>query len=211
MHWQAIFFDFDGVIADSVEVKVKAFARLFSSYGPAVQEAVVAYHLANGGMPRRQKLCYCLEHIAGQSCDEEKLEELNKAFSDLVVDGVVSSPLLDGVLPTLQLLQKKSIPAYIVSGTPQNEMQYVVEQKKISFYFTEVHGSPRQKPAILKDILIRHSYNPGRCLFVGDALADYRAARETEMAFLGIVAKERPSIFPEDVQISSTVCLPFSG
>ena len=32
--WQAVFFDFDGVILDSVDVKTQAFAAMFRAYGP---------------------------------------------------------------------------------------------------------------------------------------------------------------------------------
>ena len=38
---RAIVFDFDGVILDSVEIKTKAFARLFEEHGPDVQRQVV--------------------------------------------------------------------------------------------------------------------------------------------------------------------------
>ena len=67
--WQAVFFDFDGVIADSNAVKARAFAALFAPFGPTVQEAVVRYHLDNGGMPRLEKIRHCHTVIAGQPLD----------------------------------------------------------------------------------------------------------------------------------------------
>jgi len=33
---KTIFFDFDGVIADSVDIKTKAFAKLFKRYGDEI-------------------------------------------------------------------------------------------------------------------------------------------------------------------------------
>ena len=48
----ALIFDFDGVLADSVEVKTRAFAKLFQSYGPEIEDRVVKYHRNNGGMSR---------------------------------------------------------------------------------------------------------------------------------------------------------------
>jgi beta-phosphoglucomutase-like phosphatase (HAD superfamily) len=38
---QAVFFDFDGVILDSVDVKARAFSEMFRDYGPEVEKAVV--------------------------------------------------------------------------------------------------------------------------------------------------------------------------
>ena len=47
MQWQAVFFDFDGVILDSVNVKTHAFSQMFRKYGPEIEESVVRYHLEN--------------------------------------------------------------------------------------------------------------------------------------------------------------------
>ena len=46
---KAIFWDFDGVIADSVNVKTDAFYELYLPYGKNIAEKVKEYHLANGG------------------------------------------------------------------------------------------------------------------------------------------------------------------
>lgn len=209
LHWQAVFFDFDGVIAASTEVKVQAFTALFAPYGPAVQDAVVRYHLANGGLPRREKLRHCLEIIAKQATDDHQLDRMAQDFADLVVDKVVVASLIAGALPTLQHLHASSIPAFVVSGTPEDEMRLVVARKGLRPLFTGVYGSPRPKAEIIRDILGRFSFIPDQCLFIGDALADYRAAQETGLHFLGIVPDGQPSIFPEQVVTSSTVTLEF--
>ena len=203
----AVFFDFDGVIASSTEVKVKAFADLFAHFGPEVQEAVVCYHLANGGMPRHQKLSHCWQAIARQACDAEQLQRLGDTFAALVFEAVVAASLIDGALETLQLLQAIGCPAFVVSGTPHEEMNRIVQAKALQKFFLEVHGSPRTKPAILTDILSRYPYQPELCLFIGDALADYRAAQVSGMPFLGIVPTGAQSPFAHGVPVSSRVSL----
>ena len=204
---QAVFFDFDGVIASSTEVKVKAFADLFAPLGADVQKAVVRYHLANGGMPRHQKLSHCWQVIAGQAADAEQLQRLGDSFAGLVFEGVVAAPLIDGALETLRLLQAVGCPAFIVSGTPHEEINRIVRAKALQQFFLEVHGSPRTKPEILIGILRRYPYQPELCLFIGDALADYRAAQESGMPFLGIVPAGAQSPFADGVPVSSRVSL----
>ena len=58
-----IFFDFDGVIVDSNEIKSQAFYKLFESYNVTIAKKVLAHHENNIGMSRidkfRCKLC-CL-------------------------------------------------------------------------------------------------------------------------------------------------------
>jgi HAD superfamily hydrolase (TIGR01509 family) len=207
--WQAVFFDFDGVIAASTGVKVRAFATLFAMYGPAVQEAVVRYHLDNGGMPRQQKIRHCFETLAGQPVDEQTLSRMGRSFSELVLDEVIAAPLIDGALPTLQQLQADATPAFVVSGTPHEEMQRIVEGKGLQPYFVEVHGSPRPKAEIIRELTARYHYIPDKCLFIGDALADYRAANETGLHFLGITPKGQHSIFPEGTPVAARVQLTF--
>jgi phosphoglycolate phosphatase-like HAD superfamily hydrolase len=206
--WHAVFFDFDGVIADSTEVKVRAFATLFAPYGPEVQKAAIRYHLKNGGMPRHQKIHHCFETFVGQATTDAELNLAGQTFSALVLDEVVAAPFVSGALSTLQQLQQASIPAFVVSGTPGDELRLIVERKGLGSCFLEVHGSPRAKTAIVADILTRYKYRPEQCLFIGDALADYHAAQGTGLRFLGIVPAGRDSIFPEKVTLSSEVTLP---
>lgn len=205
--WQAVFFDFDGVIADSTAVKVRAFTALFAPFGPEIQEKVVRYHLENGGMPRLEKIRHCYEVFVGQPVDEVELSRLGQAFSAMVRDEVVAAPSISGALTTLQQLHHLAIPCFVVSGTPTEEMRDIVERKGLAPYFTEVHGSPPAKTAIVADLVDRYQLRPDHCLFIGDALADYRAALNTGLHFLGIVAKGTPSIFPASVATSPTVRL----
>jgi len=48
--WQAIIFDFDGVLVESGDLKTRAFADLYQSYGETVVSKVVRYHSLNGGL-----------------------------------------------------------------------------------------------------------------------------------------------------------------
>lgn len=192
----AVFFDFDGVIADTLAVKRAAMAALFAPHGQAVQDAVVRYHEAHGGMPRQEKLRHCMTQIAGQAIDDEALARLVKDFAALVFEAVVAAPLLDNVMPTLQALQQARIPAFVVSGTPEEEMRTVVRHKGLAPYFQEVFGSPRPKEEILRQVLHEARFAPPRCLFIGDALADWRAARACGLSFLGILSPGRDTPFP---------------
>ena len=205
MNWQSVFFDFDGVIVDSAPIKTAAFAAMFRSYGEAVEKAVVAYHLDHQGISRFDKFRYIYEHILNIPLDEQELKVLGSDFSRLVLEAVINAPYLPGVMETLIELQSLKIPAYIVSGTPEDEMKYIVQRRDLSLFFKGVYGTPRKKSEIVDIILRMEQYLPPKCLFIGDSLTDYDAARNHELCFLGIVMDSQNSPFPAGTWTSPMV------
>jgi len=205
MKWEAVFFDFDGVILNSVDVKTKSFAKMFREYGPEVEKKVVEYHLANGGVSRFDKFRYYYEEILNKPVNEKIIKKLSKQFSNLVVDGVLASPFISGAKESLENLKRKKTSCYVVSATPHEEINLIVEKKELKGYFEEIHGSPRKKWEICQEIIGRENYNPQNCLFIGDAMSDYEAAQKTGVNFLGIIPKSIHSPFPEGTKISSRV------
>ena len=59
---KAIIFDFDGTLIDSVEVKNRAFRKIFSKY-PEYSEELYNYHLNNNGASRVKKFNYLLDLV----------------------------------------------------------------------------------------------------------------------------------------------------
>ena len=53
-----IFFDFDGVIAESVSAKTEAFREMYSQYGEGISNQVVDYHVNHGCISRFEKFKY---------------------------------------------------------------------------------------------------------------------------------------------------------
>jgi HAD superfamily hydrolase (TIGR01549 family) len=184
--WQAFFFDFDGVLADSVEVKTKAFARLFEPFGPEVMARVVDHHRRYSGVTRVDKFRHYYREFLQQPLSEEDLAELCRRFARLVVDEVVAAPEIPGAEAFLRVAVGQ-LPLFVVSAAPEAELQEIVRSRKWSGYFREVRGAPRSKQENLASLLREYALSPERCLFFGDAEADYRAAQACGVAFIGIV------------------------
>ena len=203
--WQAVFFDFDGVILDSVDAKTQAFASMYRNYGTDIEKAVVEYHMAHGGVSRFEKFKYYHEQLLNKPVSEEELQELGTQFSDLALEKVLNALFIEGAHETLRELVEKNIPAFVVSGTPDEEIKLIVEKRGLSKYFREVHGSPRHKDELISDISQRFSLKPEKCLFIGDAMTDYKAAKATGVHFLGVVLSSESSPFPEGTNCSTIV------
>jgi HAD superfamily hydrolase (TIGR01549 family) len=202
---QAVFFDFDGVIVDSAPIKTAAFGALFRKYGPQVEKKIVDYHLKNQGVSRYDKIRYAYENVLNRPIDMDELAELGLKFSRLVIDDVISAQYLPGVIETLTELQSLAVPAYIVSGTPDEEMKYIAQTKKIDHHFMEIYGSPPGKTEILTSIINRNHYDSSRCLFLGDSKSDYDAANNTSVRFLAIAKDRQCSPFPIGIETYSSI------
>ena len=94
--YSAFVFDFDGVLADSVEVKTEAFSRLFELYGEGIQQQVVEHHRKNGGMTRAEKIRHYFDAFLGRPLDDHRLRTLCDDFANLVVDNVAAAAEMPG-------------------------------------------------------------------------------------------------------------------
>jgi beta-phosphoglucomutase-like phosphatase (HAD superfamily) len=186
MKYEAFFFDFDGVLADSMQVKTRAFARLFEAYGSEIEAKVVEHHLHHGGMSRMEKFRHYYRDFLGEPLSGQQMADLCQRFSQLVVDQVVAAPEIPGAGEFLRLCRNR-LPCFVVSATPEEEIINIVQRRGWTGYFREVRGAPAKKGENLDLLLRRYLINPEGCLFFGDAESDYRAARECGMPFLGIL------------------------
>jgi HAD superfamily hydrolase (TIGR01549 family) len=182
--------DFDGVIAESLPVKTEAFRRLFA-FAPAHVPAIIEFHRANGGLNRFEKIRYVYKNILKEALTEERFAELSRMYAALVVDGVIHSPFVTGAEEFFAEFCA-TIPLYISSATPEEEMRHIIRARKIDHCFRAVYGAPRPKEEAIRDILVREHAHPGTVVFVGDAVNDLRAARAAGVRFIGRLLADEP-------------------
>jgi phosphoglycolate phosphatase-like HAD superfamily hydrolase len=96
---------------------------------------------------------------------------------------VLDCPFVPGAEEALAALGTR-YPLFVASGTPQDELDRVVEARGLRGHFREVWGSPREKANILADIAARHELRPDQILFIGDGASDERAAAAAGTEFL---------------------------
>jgi len=195
---QAIFFDFDGVLAECMDVKTEAFAQLFQPYGEEIVKKVVKHHIENGGISRYKKIRYYYEEFLKRQISEKEVNEIAQKFSDLVVKKVIESDWVKGAKEFLEKYHKK-IDLYIISGTPQKELELIVKKRKMKKYFKGVYGTPITKPEHFRQIIAENNYNPKKVLYIGDSLSDMRDAGETKIPFLGRITQANEGFFPKYV------------
>ena len=147
--FKAIFFDFDGVILESSEIKTEAFSDLFAEF-PDKQEEIVNYHIKNAGISRYVKFKYFYNELLGQELSSEKEKELASKFSEIVFNKVMAAPFVSGAKEFLEE-NHQTYKFFVVSGTPQEELDLIVKNRGLQNFFLEVRGTPQSKQEIIED------------------------------------------------------------
>jgi HAD superfamily hydrolase (TIGR01549 family) len=185
---KAIIFDLDGVIIDSAEIKTRAFELLFADYPDKVGE-IVDYHKRNAGISRYIKFRYFYEKILGKSLSSAEEVELGEKFSRIVLEQILKAPFVPGAIEFLSR-NKNRYDFFIASGTPEEELKYIMAHRKLSHFFREIHGTPKSKEDIIKDVLDRYSFGREEVVFVGDAESDRASADKVGVFFIARITSD---------------------
>jgi len=180
---KAIFYDFDGVIKESTQIKTEAFYALYLPYGKQIAEKAVAHHIAHGGISRFEKFKHYHKEFLNIDLNEKIINELAEEFSKIVFQKVIECPYVKGAKKSITLL-KKEYKQYIVTGTPQNEIELILKALEINHLFDGVYGSPKNKIEISQQIKDLEHLNNNQVVFIGDATTDYNAAKHFKFNFI---------------------------
>lgn len=196
LRYDAIVFDFDGVLVESVDVKTRAFAALYEAHGKEVAAAVVAHHLAHGGLSRYEKFRHCHRAFLGREISAAEERALGERFSALVEDAVVAAAWIPGAHEFLEAWRGR-LPIYVASSTPEDELLRIVARRGMAQYFAGVRGAPATKGEIVAGFARAAGVAPSRVLMVGDSTTDYEGAVQAGADFIGIVPPSVPVFGPQ--------------
>ena len=138
LDYKIIFWDFDGVVKESVNIKTEAFAELFVKHGNDIVEKLTAHHISNGGMSRYKKIPLYASW-AGLTLDESQVIQYSNKFSELVVNKVINADWVPGVEEVLRSNFSKQ-KFVLISATPDDELKFIVESLNLTNCFDLIFG-----------------------------------------------------------------------
>ena len=196
MNIKNIFFDFDGVIAESVSAKTDAFEEMYLPYGKDIASKVVEYHKLHGGVSRYEKFKYFHKELLNEVINQEKVDELAIQFSNIVLDKVINS---DEVLGANYFIEKyyTKFQFWIITGTPTTEIELIAEKRKLTDFFIGLHGSPNNKRYWTENLIKKHNLKRNEIIFLGDATTDMDAADFSKTHFALRENEENKEIFKD--------------
>jgi phosphoglycolate phosphatase-like HAD superfamily hydrolase len=176
-----IFWDFDGVIKDSISVKTNAFSSLFLKYGDEIVSRIQQHHEANGGVSRYEKIPLYLTWAEG-CASPSQIELFCEKFSRLVMQAVIESPWVPGAREYLMRHYRDQY-FVLLTATPQGEIEKILEALGLSICFRKVFGAPAKKDEAMKAVLTNLDHSSLQALMIGDSEGDLKAAEANGVPF----------------------------
>lgn len=185
LKYKAIIFDFDGVLADSVDIKGKAFRKMYEHHGDEIADRVYDHHMKNGGVSRREKFVVYEKEFFDKDLSPAELEKMCQKFSDIVTSMVIEADEITGAAYFLEKYQEK-LPLHVASATPYDELIDIIRKRKMQGYFKSIKGSPAKKSDNILAILQDDGLEPEDVVMIGDSKTDYDAALTAGVDFIGV-------------------------
>jgi len=180
---KTIIFDFDGVLVESNNIKTEAFSALFQGKcSDEEHREIVRHHIDNLGVSRYKKFIHIYREILKKDIGQKELDDLSRSFSELVMEKVIAAPSVNGAMDFLS--RNREYECYIVSATPQGEINDIVRLRSMKEYFAGIYGSPKEKEELINDILAGGKHPAESTVYIGDGMNDYRAATKCGVRFI---------------------------
>lgn len=197
-----VVFDCDGVLLDSMPAKIEAFRRWVPEAHADLRAAFMQVVMDGFGRSRSAHIAHFYEGLLGQSPSPEFLESEVARFADLCDPLCADAPWRPGSIEFVKACQAAGIPSYVLSGTPQQPLETMLESTGGTALFDVIIGSPPAKPESLTRILREVGVSAERVVFVGDASADQVAALHVGAHFVYFPSEANPPLAPVVTEVS---------
>lgn len=184
--YHTLIFDCDGVVLNSNRVKTEAFRQAALAYGADAADALVSWHVANGGISRYRKFEHFLKNIVPKGTPGPNIDTLLARYAAIVRDGLMSCDAAPG-LHALRV-RTKSARWLIASGGDQAELRDVFQARRLADLFDGgIFGSPDTKETILdREMQSGNIRQPA--VFFGDSTYDHHVAHGAGICFVFVSA-----------------------
>ena len=176
--------DYDGTIVKSNDIKDEAFESILNDW-PLYKDKMISWHKTKDNIDRKEKFTYFVEKILKRGADRTLINQLVKRFSLLTKKKIIECPQVEGVIYFLNYFKNK-VPLYLLSATPQAELNEIVIKTNLDKYFNGIYGAPIDKSNVLNKIIFNEKINSNETVFFGDSISDQISAEKANVKFIGI-------------------------
>ena len=166
---RTVIFDFDGTIADTLDMVVDIYRELTGD----------ERHVSKAEIDELRKLPL-LQLVKAVDVPLIKVPTLLTKGRKIMKQRVADARVFTGMPKVLKTLVSKGYILHIVSSNSQENVQAFLDNHKLTQYFVEVHGSVGlfSKAKVLKAIATRSHVSTRDAWYVGDEARDIHAAKK---------------------------------
>lgn len=183
--YKIIFWDFDGVIMDSMPVRRMGFEKTLEKFPKDQVQELLVFHDQNGGLSRYVKFRYFFNEIRNEKITDKQVIELAASFCTIMLSLLIDENLL--IKDSVEFIKQnwRKYEMHITSGSDGNELNKICNDLGLSQYFKSINGSPTPKIEIVKQLLRDHNYTKSDVVLIGDSKNDYDASIANDIDFVG--------------------------
>jgi len=176
--YDTIILDCDGVIFDSNSLKLEAFRDILDDYDETIVDDFIEYFKNNFGTSRYNLAKVFIEDFLKQEFDDNLYKEILEKYSQKCVLLYEKADITTSLMQFIEKYKAKKL--FVASGSDQEQLRSVFQNRDLKKYFIDIFGSPIKKTEIVKDI-VKENKN---AIMIGDAKSDMIAAQESEIKFI---------------------------
>ena len=178
---QAIFFDFDGTLVNSANVKLEAFFEIYNSYG-FLNEATRRYLIKKSSFPRVLKL----EKLQEISRIDISIDQIMFDFDNILKIKLDNADLIPGSYDYLRRSRYLGIPMFLISAAPEQEVVRNLKKFNLQDCFEKVVCDCYDKSSTLEHLINLQNIDIKYSRYFGDSEADYIAAKDNGVRYMNI-------------------------
>jgi phosphoglycolate phosphatase-like HAD superfamily hydrolase len=194
---KVIALDFDGTLVESNNIKDRAFESIFCEW-PEHTGTMMCWHLTHNSIERGEKFRYFVEEVLALPGQNDLIEKLSSRFGQLTKEAIIDCPYVKGAHEFLEYIRNR-ISVYLVSATPQQDLNEIIKARGLSGNFKDVYGAPISKIETLKQIMLSENVSVDEILFVGDSSEDQQAAKFLGIRFIGRQSDRKLDVIDENI------------
>ncbi|MBE7554989.1 MAG: HAD-IA family hydrolase [Anaerolineales bacterium] len=185
---QAVIFDVDGTLVDTVDAYHTVAALAAAPHGLLVSRETVRYAL-NNNHPTFWELVIPLEHPNRLELMEAMKREAMRRWPEVLRQ---HGRIMPGLRQTLETLQSRGLRLAIMTGSQSGSFEPLREEGLLDFFETVVTGADVTRPKPDPEGPLKGAaalgVEPGQAVYVGDTPTDVRASRAAGMAAVSVLS-----------------------
>ncbi len=177
MKIKTIIFDFDGTIADTLEVIIKLFNQFSEEFA-----------LPKIGLTDKTELrnLSAKELMAEYKMPAWKFLKLNQKILTNLKKDITKLEPINGIKELLIELKKKNFQLGILSSNQKENIQLFLDQHQFEVDFIYSEKNLFGKDKVLKHLVKRHRLNKDEVIYVGDEVRDVEASQKAGIKVLAV-------------------------